>query len=275
MAEIGEKPALAMRYFGAATYRLRHTRARLFLPTHDSNRMSDRRLIVIFAVLVSGCSTSTCRPERILELTPQGKSSFNISSRDANAEDLFLFDERTSVWLKPCDSGLSPNRGALCATIFVPPKHVASLTSSEIRFVLEDNLSTTIHIPQVTFLAQCSSPSLDSPLCTPDARGVTAPATRKVLRRYDYEGRWWTLYEMGVDALTELPGGQYSGFSLGLLLAYQPYRLKALHYTFPVMEDGRAGTLFLPSLNVDGTRVALPPVKVRPTVANVCTRVPV
>jgi hypothetical protein len=35
------------------------------------------------------------------------------------------------------------------------------------------------------------------------------------------------------------------------------------------------GTLFLPALDVDGTLVELPPVKVTPKVANVCTRPPV
>jgi hypothetical protein len=233
------------------------------------------RLIVLLVVLVSGCAT--CRPERILQLTPQGKSTFTSSSHDGNGEDLFLFDERTSVWLKPCVSDTKLNRGSICATIMVPPGHIVSLESPEIRLVLEGEPSRIIHIPNVTFLVSCSSSGHDPAFCTPDDRGVKGPVTRKMLHHYDYQGRWVTLYEMSVDPLTRLPGGQHSDFSLGQLLAYKPYRLNAWRYTFPVVGNGLTGprTLFLPSLVIDGIVVELPPVNVTPTVANVCTRPPV
>jgi hypothetical protein len=60
-------------------------------------------------------------------------------------------------------------------------------------------------------------------------------------------------------------------------MAYGPYKLNAWRYTFPVIDNGLTvdGTLFLPALDVDGTLVELPPVKVTPKVANVCTRPPV
>jgi hypothetical protein len=237
--------------------------------------MSHRQLIVVLAVLLSGCAT--CRPERILQLTPQGKSTFETMSHDANAEDLFFFNERTSVWLRTCVSDNTLSRGSICATIMVPPEHMASLTSAEIRFVPDGDSSRIIHIPNVTFLASCSSSSSDPTSCTPGDRGVKGRATRKVVQHYDYEGRWWTLYEVSVDALARLPGGQHSDSSLSRFLAYRPYQLNAWRYTFPVIENGlnEGGTLYLPSLDIDGTLVELPPVKVTPKVANVCTRPPV
>jgi hypothetical protein len=237
--------------------------------------MSYRQFIVVLAVLVSGCAT--CGPERILQLTPQGKSTFKTTSHDANADDLFFFDERTSLWLHSCVSNNTLNRGSICATIMVPPEHMVSLTSSEIRFALEGDSSAMIHIPNVTFLASCSSSSIDPTSCSPGDRGVKGRATRKILQHDDYEGRWWTLYEVSVDVLAKLPGGQHSDFSLTRFLAYQPYKLNAWRYTFPVIEHGLTGggTLFLPSLDIDGTLVELPPVKVTPKVANVCTRPPV
>jgi hypothetical protein len=237
--------------------------------------MSYRQLIIVLAVLLSGCAT--CGPERILQLTPERKSTFKTTSHDQNAEDLFFFNERASVWLHSCDRNNTLVRGSICATIMVPPEHVVSLTSAEIRFVLEGDSARLIHIPNVSFLASCSSSSMDPTSCTPGDRGVKGLATRKIVQHYEYQGRWWTLYEVGVDALAELPGGEHADSSLGRFMAYGPYKLTAWHYTFPVIDNGltEGGTLFLPALNVDGTLVELPPVKVTPKVANVCTRPPV
>lgn len=237
--------------------------------------MSYRQLIVLVVVLLSGCAT--CGPERILQLTAQGQSTFTTTSHDKNAEDLFFFNERTSVWLRQCVIDNELNRDSICATIMVPPGHTASLTSAEVRFVLDGDRSRIIHVPNITFLASCSASSNDAGSCTPNDRGIKGPVTRRIWQHYEYKGRWLTFYEMSVDALAELPGGQRADSSFSRLLAYQPYKLNAWRYTFPVVENGvtDAGTLVLPPLNIDGIVVVIPPVKVTPKVATVCTRPPV
>jgi hypothetical protein len=235
--------------------------------------MGHRQYLGVFAIVVSGCAT--CKPEHILQLKAQNSMSFKASSYDKNAEDLFLYNEGVSVWLRPCSRNYGPNRGSICASIFVPAERTATLQKAEVRIVPEKGSAPKINrISEVSFAASCSSPSSDPSSCRPDTRGFREPASLELTQSYNYQGQWWFHYKVGLNPLAKLPGGHTPDTSFRRLLAYDPYKINALSYWLSIEESNlaSAGTLFLPSINVGGTLIDLPAVIFAPTVAEVCTR---